>query len=62
MEMEMTKFLTALAVTFIVSASLAQAAPFPLGDQVYCSGKLVGQDPDPSIRAQLKRECANTGD
>jgi hypothetical protein len=55
----MTKLMTALAVTFIVSASLAQAAPFAPRDQVYCNGKLVGQDPDPSIRTELLRECGN---
>jgi hypothetical protein len=41
--------------TFIAAPAFAQTPPKP-SDIVNFGGKYVGQDPDPAIRAQIRRD------
>ncbi len=43
--------------TFIAAPAFAQA-PSKSSDIVTFGGKYVGQDPDPAIRAQIKRDSS----
>ncbi len=43
--------------TFIAAPAFAQAPP-KQSDVVSFGGKYLGQDPDPAVRAQIKRDSA----
>jgi hypothetical protein len=54
----MKTLLSAVAVaTIIASPAFAQKAPKVSPNAVVVDGQAVGQDPDPNIRFQLRREA-----